>query len=145
MFNNMFLYIKRNKSGFPWIFIEPENWFPMISGHGTEKLLSMAFEILRAWDNSKSCPSDKWGFCSTTKSFKKFLYDFIHFPCVLITSHPLKTFRIMVNNKQLLSAMKINSKFGCHLWRCSIFYETIICRLSFLWSSGTCTAFRGHL
>ena len=43
-------------------------------------------------------------FCSTTKSFKKFLYDFIHFPCVLITSHPLKTFRVMVNNKQLLSA-----------------------------------------
>ena len=42
----MFLYIKRNKSGFPWIFIEPENWFPIISGHGTEKLLSMAFEIL---------------------------------------------------------------------------------------------------
>ena len=42
----MFLYIKRNKSGFPWIFMEPENWFPMISGHGTEKLLSMAFEIL---------------------------------------------------------------------------------------------------
>ena len=42
----MFLYIKRNKSGFPWIFMEPENWFPMISGHGTQKLLSMAFEIL---------------------------------------------------------------------------------------------------
>ena len=45
-------------------------------------------------------------FCSTTKSFQKFLYDFIHFPCVLITSHPLKTFRIMENNKQLLSEMK---------------------------------------
>jgi len=26
--------------------MEPENWFPMISGNGTEKLLSMAFEIL---------------------------------------------------------------------------------------------------
>ena len=40
------------------------------------------------------------------KIFKKFLYDFIHFPCVLVTSHPIKTFRIMENNKQLLSAMK---------------------------------------
>ena len=45
----MFLYIKRNKSGFPWDFMEPKNcyWqFPMISGHRTEKLLSMEFEIL---------------------------------------------------------------------------------------------------
>ena len=45
----MFLYIKRNKSGFAWIFLEPKNcywWFPMISGYGTENLLSMGFEIL---------------------------------------------------------------------------------------------------
>ena len=40
------------------------------------------------------------------KTIQKFLYDFIHFPCVLITSCPLKTFRILENNKQLLSAMK---------------------------------------
>ena len=50
MFNNMFLYIRRNKSGFfPWIFTETKNcyrWFPMISGHRNERLLSMAFEIL---------------------------------------------------------------------------------------------------
>ena len=39
------------------------------------------------------------------KIFSNFLYGFIHFPCVL-TSHPLKTLRIMKNNKQLLSAMK---------------------------------------
>ena len=39
------------------------------------------------------------------KIFSKILYGFIHFPCVL-TSHPLKTLRIMKNNKQLLSAMK---------------------------------------
>ena len=45
----MFLYIKRNESGFPWIFLEPKNcyrWFPMISGYGTKNLLSMGFEIL---------------------------------------------------------------------------------------------------
>ena len=45
----MFLHIKKNKSGFPWIFMEPKNcyqWVPMISGHGTEKLLFMGFEIL---------------------------------------------------------------------------------------------------
>ena len=58
-------------------------------------------------DNFKSLPSDECSrFCSTTKSFQKFLYDFIHFPCVLITSHPLKSFRIMENNNQLLSAVK---------------------------------------
>ena len=33
--------------------MEPENWFPMISGHGTEKLLSMAFEILGLGITSK--------------------------------------------------------------------------------------------
>ena len=50
MFNNMFLYIKKNKSGLPWIFTEPKNCyrlFPMIAWHGTEKLLSKGFEILR--------------------------------------------------------------------------------------------------
>ena len=50
MINNIFLYIRRlNNSGFPWIFMEPKNcyrWFPMISGHRSERLLSMGFEIL---------------------------------------------------------------------------------------------------
>ena len=83
----MFLYIKGNKSGFPWIFIEPENWFPMISGHGTEKLLSMAFEILGAWDNSKSRPSDKWGFAQPQNLLKNsymILYIFPVFWLLLI-------------------------------------------------------------
>ena len=43
------------------------------------------------------------------KIIRKFLYDFIHFPHVLIISHllKLKMFRIIIeNNKQLLSAMK---------------------------------------
>ena len=47
----------------------------------------------------------------------------VHFPCVLITSHHLKTFRIMENNKQL--CLLRNHKFGRHLTWCSIFYETI--------------------
>ena len=45
----MFLHVKKNKSGFPWIFMEPKNcyqWVPMISGHRTEKRLFMGFEIL---------------------------------------------------------------------------------------------------
>lgn len=41
----MFLYIQRNKSGFPWT-KDCYRWFPLISGHGTKKLLSMAFEII---------------------------------------------------------------------------------------------------
>ena len=48
-FNNTFLYIKRNKSRFPWIFMEQTNcyrWFPMISGQRTQKFLSVGFEIL---------------------------------------------------------------------------------------------------
>ena len=35
--------------GFPWIFTEPKNcylWFPMNSGHRTEKLFSIGIEIL---------------------------------------------------------------------------------------------------
>ena len=41
------------------------------------------------------------------KIFSKILiYNFVHFSRVLTTSHPLKTFKIMENNKQLLSAMK---------------------------------------
>ena len=47
------------------------------------------------------------------------------FPCVLITSHPCKTFRIMENNKQLIFCLQWNQKFWRHLWWCSIFYETI--------------------
>ena len=45
----MFLYIKRNKTGLLWDFMEQKNCyeqFPMISGHRTEQLLSMGFEIL---------------------------------------------------------------------------------------------------
>ena len=64
-------------------------------------------------------------FCSTTKSFQKFLYDFIHFPCVLITSHLLETFRIMENNNKSSFCLQQNHKFGRLLWWCSIFYETI--------------------
>ena len=41
----MFLYIKTNKSGFPWT-KNCYRWFPLISGHGTKKLLSMGFEII---------------------------------------------------------------------------------------------------
>ena len=51
MFNNKFLYIKQNKSGFPWIFTELNNcyqWFPIISGHGTKKLLPMGTMIMMA-------------------------------------------------------------------------------------------------
>ena len=40
------------------------------------------------------------------KIFSKVLISFYIFFCVLITSFLLKTFRIMGNNKQLLSAMK---------------------------------------
>ena len=50
MFNNMFLYIIRNKSGYLNFNGTKKNdcyrWFPMISGHGTKKLLSIGFEIL---------------------------------------------------------------------------------------------------
>ena len=45
------------------------------------------------------------------KIFSKVLRSliiFIYFPCALITSYLLKTFRIMGNNKQLLSTMKSN-------------------------------------
>ena len=61
-------------------------------------------------------------FCSTKKIFSKILIWFYTFSlCSDYFSDPLKMFRIMVNNKQLLSAMK----FGRHLRWCSIFYETI--------------------
>ena len=56
------------------------------------------------------------------KIFSKILIWFYTFSlCSDYFSDPLKMFRIMVNNKQLLSAMK----FGRHLWWCSIFYKTI--------------------
>ena len=42
---NTFLYIKRNKSRFPWT-KNCYRWFPLISGYGTKKLLSMGFEII---------------------------------------------------------------------------------------------------
>ena len=45
------------------------------------------------------------------KIFSKVLRSliiFIYFPCALITSYLLKIFRIMGNNKQLLSTMKSN-------------------------------------
>ena len=60
------------------------------------------------------------------KSFQKFLYDFINFSCVLITSHPLKTFRIMENYKQLVSV-----SMGGILDVCSLFLGNDL-RLSFL-------------
>ena len=53
--------------------------------------------------------------------------DFIHFPCVLITSHPLETFRIMENS------------LGAIFDACTIFLGNDL-RLSFLSS----TTFRGH-
>ena len=49
MFNNTFLYIKRTQSAWVPILHRTKNcylWFPMISGHGTENMLSMGFEIL---------------------------------------------------------------------------------------------------
>jgi len=45
----MFIKINNIKNGFQWKFTEPKNsyrWVPMMSGHGTEKLFSMGFEIL---------------------------------------------------------------------------------------------------
>ena len=59
------------------------------------------------------------------KIFSKILIWFYTFSlCSDYFSDPLKMFRIMVNNKQLLSAMK----FGRHLRWCSIFYETFFRR-----------------
>ena len=80
-------------------------------------------------------------FCSTTNSFQSFLYDFIHFPCVLITSHPLKTFRIMENITSSF-CLQWNRKFGRapSLMVQYFLRKDRMRRLSFLRS----TAFRGH-
>ena len=48
----------KKKTGFPWIFLEPENcwwWFLIISGHRTKKLLSMGIEILGLAFLTKQC------------------------------------------------------------------------------------------
>ena len=69
-------------------------------------------------------PFGQLRFCSTTKSFQKFLYDFIHFPCVLITS--LIHFKLLEWCRIISSfCLQWNCKFGHHLWWCSIFYETM--------------------
>ena len=55
----------------------------------------------------------------------KILLRTLIFTCVLITSHPLKTFRITENKTQLLYGMKWYINFVRHLWWYSIFQERI--------------------
>ena len=46
--------VKTSRSGFPWIFKEPKNCdrqFPLNSGHKTEQLFSMRFEIVERDQN----------------------------------------------------------------------------------------------
>ena len=61
------------------------------------------------WNNSNSHPLDEWGFAqpqNLSKNSYMILLRTLIFTCVLITSHPLKTFRITENKTQLLYGMK---------------------------------------
>ena len=59
------------------------------------------------WNNSNSHPLDEWGFAQPQHLFKILIgFYCVHFTSVLITSHPLKTFRITDNNTQLLYGIK---------------------------------------
>ena len=46
MFNNMFLYIKRNKSGYPWILMEPKKLLLMVD----DDLWVRNQKIVNPWD-----------------------------------------------------------------------------------------------
>ena len=75
------------------------------------------------WNNSNSHPLDEWGFTqpqNLSKNSHMILLCTLIFTCVLITSHPLKTFRITHN-----FCMEWNGTFVRHLWWYSIFQERI--------------------
>ena len=75
------------------------------------------------WNNSNSHPLDEWSFTqpqNLSKNSYMILLRTLIFTCVLITSHPLKTFRITHN-----FCMEWNGTFVRHLWWYSIFQERI--------------------